>query len=100
MSIILISVQTCIFLQVVYPKYEEALELACLAFEHRGDDARQWKPLPHIFGSPEYLQVSLPLRMHLSYYLMVSQKRSLHQHYAFKVSLLLSFVSGIHRPLS
>lgn len=41
--------------QIVHPKYREALQLASAAFkEHAESNPGR---LPHIFGSPEYLQV-------------------------------------------
>ena len=45
-------------LQVVYPKYREALKLAVQAFREPVQHPSADKSLPHIFGSPEYLQAS------------------------------------------
>lgn len=44
-------------MQIVNPEYREALQLAAEAFQEKGQGQDNWKPLPHIFGSPEYLQV-------------------------------------------
>lgn len=46
------------YLQIEESKYKEAIELASKAFSEDSVQSQEWKPLPHIFGSPEYLQVT------------------------------------------
>ena len=44
-------------MQVVQPRYAEAIRLATQALEGSLDCEDSQRPLPYMFGSPEYLQV-------------------------------------------
>lgn len=42
----------------MHNKYKEALHLASIALQMTPAENKTWPLLPHVFGSPEYLQVS------------------------------------------
>ena len=44
-------------LQVVQPRYAEAIRLASQALEESSSIKEAPRPLPYMYGSPEYLQV-------------------------------------------
>ena len=53
-------------LQVVQPRYAEAIRLASKALEESSSMEEAQRPLPYMYGSPEYLQVcSLHLIKHV-----------------------------------